>query len=250
VRDEKTSKGLTLELRVFRPQTFKSSQMVAAWPGMAFLARMSVDHLVRELDAKPFAEIHSRGNSVVVKDGVAEVSSAKSLFYSSSKLIIFSGEEQPTITEDVYRMADMVMSFAQKCNVRRVYTIAAFPATFDAPPSVFAIANNPRLLSELERLSIPLLREGFVTGLNGVLIGVAEERDIDGICLLGQVHSASVPQPRTVKAVLDLLARILEVHIDTSALEREAELMEKTIRREVERHRPQRAKGQTQRYIS
>jgi len=239
-----------LELRVFRPQTFDSSQMVAAWPGMALLARMSVDHLVRELDAKPFAEIYSKGNSVTVKDGVAEASSTKNLFYCSSKLIIFSGEEQPTITEDVYRMADLVMSFAQKCNVRRVYTVAAFPATFDAPPNVFAIANNPRLLSELERLSVPLLREGFVTGLNGVLIGVAKERNIDGICLLGQVHSVSVPQPRTVKAVLDVLARILEVHIDTSTLEREADLMEKTIRREVERHRSQRAKKKTQRYIS
>jgi len=224
--------------------------MVAAWPGMALLARMSADYLVRELDAKPFAEIYSRGNSVIVKDGVAEVSSSKNLFYCSSKLIIFSGEEQPTITDDVHRMADLVMSFAQKCNVRRVYTIAAFPATFHTLPNVFAIANNPRLLSELQRLSIPLLREGFVTGLNGVLIGVAKERDIDGICLLGQVHSVSVPQPRTVKAVLDVLARILEVHIETSTLEREAELMEKTIRREVERHRSQRAKRQTQRYIS
>ena len=239
-----------MELRVFKPQTFESSQMVAAWPGMALLARMSADYLVRELDAKPFAEIYSKGNSVTVKDGVAEVSSAKNLFYCSSKLIIFSGEEQPTITEDVYKMTDLVMSFAQKCNARRVYTIAAFPATFDALPSVFAIANNPRLLSELERLSVPLLREGFVTGLNGVLVGVAKERDIDGICLLGQVHSVSVPQPRTVKAVLDVLARILEVHIDTSTLEREAELMEKTVRREVERHRSQRAKKQTQRYIS
>ena len=239
-----------MELRVFKPRTFESSQMVAAWPGMALLARMSVDHLVRELDAKPFAEIYSRGNSVIVKDGVAEVSSSKNLFYCSSKLIIFSGEEQPTITDDVHRMADLVMSFAQKCNVRRVYTIAAFPATFHTLPNVFAIANNPRLLSELQRLSIPLLREGFVTGLNGVLIGVAKERDIDGICLLGQVHSVSVPQPRTVKAVLDVLARIMEVHIETSTLEREAELMEKTIRREVERHRSQRAKRQTQRYIS
>lgn len=239
-----------VELKLYKEHKFEKTQMIAAWPGMALLAKMSVDYLVRQLDAKPFAEIYSRGNSVIVKDGIAEISSAKNLFYRHRELIMFSGEEQPAVADEVYRAAELVMDFAERSKVRKLYTIAAFPTGFSTSPKVFAVVNNPRLLGELEKLKIPVLRDGLVTGLNGVLIGVAKERGIDGICLLGQVHSMSLPQPRTMKVVLDALAKMLGIDVDTSRLEKEAELMEESIRKEAERFQQERIKRETERYIS
>lgn len=241
-----------MEVRLLKEERFESPQMVAGWPGMAMLAKMCVDHLISGLKAKPFAEIQSRGNSVMVKDGLAEVSSVRNMFYRHKQVIVFSGEEQPRLVDEVYRTADTVLEFAKRRRVRRLYTIAAFPSTFDGAPKVFGIANSARLVHELERLKIPVMSEGFVAGLNGVLIGVAKEKGIDAVCLLGQIQRMDISQPRTVKAVLDTLAEIIGMEVDTKGLEREAEMMEESIRREVEQFHStrERMRKETERYIS
>jgi len=239
-----------LEVRLLKEERFENPQMVAGWPGMALLARMCVDYLILGLKAEPFAEICSRGNSVVVKDGLAEISSVRNTFYHHEQVIIFSGEEQPGLVDEVYRIADIVLEFAKRHKVERLYTVAAFPATFDSIPKVFGVANSAKLVDELQRLNIPVLSEGFVTGLNGVLVGVAKEKGIDAVCLLGQILRVNIPQPRTVKAVLDTLAKMIGIKLDTSGLEKEAEMMEESIRKEVERVHMERIRKETERYIS
>ena len=239
-----------MELIVHKERKFKRPQMVAAWPGMALLAKMSVDYLIHHLHAKPFAEIRSRGNSITIKNGVADTLVARDQFYHDRNTVMFSGQRQPGNDEDIYKLAELVIDLAENLKVQRLFTIAAFPAAFSDPPKVYGTANRRTILQELRRFNIPILRDGFVTGLNGVLIGVAKERDIDAVCLLGQVHSINIPQPRTVKAVLDVLATMLEINIDTRSLVKQAEQMEQSIQKELERLQSSKGKKETQFYIS
>jgi proteasome assembly chaperone (PAC2) family protein len=57
-----------------------------------------------------------------------------------------------------------------------------------------------------------------ISGLNGLLLGVAQERGIDGICLLGEVPfyiaQMQIEYPKSSQAVLRVLTRMLEVEID------------------------------------
>jgi hypothetical protein len=59
-----------------------------------------------------------------------------------------------------------------------------------------------------------------IAGLNGLLLGVAKERGVNGICLLGEVptHASRVENPMAALAILGILATMLGIEVDTSEL--------------------------------
>jgi hypothetical protein len=66
--------------------------------------------------------------------------------------------------------------------------------------------------------------------LNGLLLGVAKERSIDGICLLGEVpaYATRIQNPMAALAIIEVLAKMLDIKVDTAEL---AELAEETKER-------------------
>ena len=69
--------------------------------------------------------------------------------------------------------------------------------------------------------------------MNGILIGVAKRRGIDGICLMGEIKYANVPQHLSSKAVLERLTDILGLKLDTTQLERRAQKIDASIRKSL-----------------
>ena len=59
-----------------------------------------------------------------------------------------------------------------------------------------------------------------ISGLNGLLLGVAKEREIEGVCLLGEVpmHATRIPNPIAALAVLRALVKMLDIEIDLTEL--------------------------------
>jgi proteasome assembly chaperone (PAC2) family protein len=55
-----------------------------------------------------------------------------------------------------------------------------------------------------------------IAGLNGLLLGVAKEREMEGICLLGEVpsYATRLQNPMAALAVLEVLTTMLGVDID------------------------------------
>jgi len=56
--------------------------------------------------------------------------------------------------------------------------------------------------------------------LNGLLLGVAKKRDVDGICLLGEVptYATRMQNPMAALAILNKLTQMLDIKIDTDEL--------------------------------
>jgi proteasome assembly chaperone (PAC2) family protein len=74
-------------------------------------------------------------------------------------------------------------------------------------------------MSEIEGKS----ERGSITGLNGLLLGIAKKRGFDAICLMGEIpdylSGVPFPYPRASKAVLELFSRLLGIEIDYSPLD-------------------------------
>ncbi|MFQ6052756.1 MAG: PAC2 family protein [Candidatus Bathyarchaeia archaeon] len=246
-----------MEIRYLSEPDLDEPSMVAAWPGMGYLAKISADYLRRRLRARPFAEIIYYQNAIVYKDGLARLRSIMHRFYSAPQqnLIFCIGEAQPSIPEEAYRLARCVVGVAERFNVRRIYTMAAYPGDYQDEPQVYGVYTDEGLRDVLLEAGVQLLDgEGAVNGLNGVLIGVAKNRGIEGICLMGEIRYANVPQHLSSKAVLERLTAILGFEIDTSQLERRAERVEASIRRRLseypEAEEPYRKEEEKFKYIS
>jgi len=235
--------------------SLRNPTLIAAWPGMGMLARMSADYLIQQLDAKQFAEIRSPSNDIYFKDGMGKLSQYKHRFYycngKQSDLIVCSGEIQPQSLSAIQQLANQVLDVAEEFGAKRVYTFAAVPNPHDVKPRVFGVVNKPELREFLRENSVQLVSgDGRITGLNGLLIGIAQQRKIEGICLLCEIRYLDIPQPRSVQAVLNTLTKILGIKIDMSELERQAEEMEQKIEKIREHRTPQEGRTKEPRYIS
>ncbi|MEM2902194.1 MAG: PAC2 family protein [Candidatus Bathyarchaeia archaeon] len=211
------------------------SDLVAAWPGMGMLAVITAEHLRKVLNADLVAEVYAPLNSIAFKDGVLGESAMESKLYLADggdwRLLICIGDSQPLTAPEVYDLAESVVQVAKELGVKRVITAAATLSRFQSVPKVYGIVTNRELLSLLKECGIPPASgEGRITGLNGVLLDVAQKAGMDGICLLGQIRYVDVPQPRSASAVLKVLAKLLNLSIDVSDLEKEADRLDASIR--------------------
>ena len=109
-----------------RPE-LKEPNMIAAWPGMGYLAKISADYLRRRLKATLFAEIRYYHNVLVYNNGKAELAPIRHKLYASKEhnLIICVGDAQPSIPEEGIRLAEKIADMALDLGLRRLYTMPA-----------------------------------------------------------------------------------------------------------------------------
>ena len=193
--------------------------MIAGWPGMGSVALGVVDYLQRKLDAVKFAEIEIDPlaiiDSVAVEDGLASIApTPKNCFYYTKNpdLIIFKGEAQLPGQEGILLLEE-VLELALRFKVKRIYTGAAFPipVSHKDRPQVYFAVNKNELKEPLARFRILPMEGGHISGLNGLLLGFAEKKNIEAACLLATMpqYAISLPNPKASLAIIDLLQKAL-----------------------------------------
>lgn len=206
--------------------------MLAAWPGMGGVAIIAARYLTEKWGAKEFGSIAPEDffdlSGVLIEDNtVRDLEFPENKFYLSRSRgrrdwIIFIGEAQPLMNG--YRLANLVLDVAQKFGVKRLYTFAAAPTHIyhTKKPRVLAVATMPKLIRGLEKYDVTLLKQGSISGLNGLLLGAAKQRNIPGICLLGEIpiYTTHIANPRSAKAVLQVLAQMSNLEIDLTDIDR------------------------------
>ncbi len=234
---------------LYREPELEAPILIASWPGIGNIGIIAVDTLRRALKAEELGEIEPweffYPKKVVIRDGILktlEFPSSKFYFKRTPKydLLFFIGEEQPDTGTKVYaegakayRMANLVVDVALRFGCRRIYTsgAAVAPIHHTTSPRVWAVPNNSLLLGEMKNYQNVVLMsdieghsgQGNITGLNGLLLGVARRRGIDAVCLMGEIpiylHGFPIPYPRGSRAVVEVLSKILGVTIDMTELD-------------------------------
>jgi hypothetical protein len=217
--------------------------MLAAWPGISNVAMIVATYLNKKLELKQLAEVQAPyffdPIGVLVKDNIIEEPQfPQSRFYywknspGKNDLILFIGEAQPGTKG--YDMANCVLDIGQRFKARKVYTCAAALTRIHhtEQPRVWGVGTNLAVTGELEKYN--LVRGGNlqIAGLNGLLLGAAKKRDIDGICLLGEVptYATRMQNPIAALAILNKLTEILDIEIDTGELARLASETRETMK--------------------
>lgn len=209
----------------------KACNFIAAWPGIGNVALIITQYLKDKLQAEEIGEIlpfdFFDPIGVVVRDNIVETPQfPESKFYywhnsnSDTDIVLFIGEEQPVFKG--YELAQRVLEIAQKFKVRRIYTLAAAITRMHHTEmsKVWAVATNRKLLNELKKYEVVLRGDLHIAGLNGLFLGVAKERGMDGVCLLGEVptYATKIPNPKAALAILRILTKMLDIEIDLSEL--------------------------------
>ena len=213
-----------------RPK-LNSPNMLAAWPGIGNVAIIVANYLKRKLDFKELGEIEAPyffdPIGVSVKEGVVEAPQfPQSSFYywknkgGGSDLILLIGDDQPT--SKGYELANCVLDMGLKFQAGRVYTCAAAMTRIHhtEQPGVWGVATSRQVTKELNKYDLTQPANVQIAGLNGLLLGVAKERGIEGVCLMGEVplYATRMQNPIAAMAVLKVLTKVLDIEIDLAEL--------------------------------
>ena len=225
-----------------RPK-LNSPNMIAAWPGIGNVSLLVATYLERKLDFKKLGEIEAAyffdPIGVVVRDNIVEAPQfPQSKFYywenkgEGSDIILFIGDDQPAAKG--YELANCVVDVGLSFQVKRVYTCAAALTRIhhSEQPKVWGVATGPELTDELQRYDLVQRGNLQIAGLNGLFLGVAKEKGVEGICLLGEVptYATRIQNPMAALAILGILPKMLDIEIDTFELAQLAEEMKEKMK--------------------
>lgn len=178
-------------------ENFKDPWLVAVWPGMGQVALTAGYYLMSKLQMVELADLPGEGlfdiEHVDVENGlVRKPERPRSRFFAwrdpeqKRDLILFIGEAQPPLGK--FDFCHRLLDYATSLGVKQVVTFAAMATRMhpEAACDVFAAGTSEKLCEQLSTRELKLLT-GHIGGLNGILLGAAAQRDIPGICLLGEL---------------------------------------------------------------
>ena len=231
-------------IKLYKHARPKSCVMLASWPGIGDVSLTAAKYLVEKLNAVEIGEIEPveffEPIGVAVKDNVVErprFPESKLYYWPSDKggksLVIFIGEEQPAFKG--YELVNCVLDVAQRLKVTRVYSCAAAVTRIhhSEETKVWGVATTSELLDELSKYNVILRGNLRIAGLNGLILGMAKERGMEGMCLLGEVpsYATQIANPKASLAVLGVLTKMLGVTVDLEELDQLAKQVDEEMGR-------------------
>jgi proteasome assembly chaperone (PAC2) family protein len=221
-------------LKITARPKLTNPNLLAAWPGIGNVALIIANYLKAKLPFKELGYLEPAYffdpiGVLVREDVVEEPSFPQSDFYyyknpEGNDLILFIGDDQPA--SKGYELAHCILDVGERFGAERIYTCAAAITRIHhtEPPKVWGVSTSHLLATELKSFKLEHSSNLQIAGLNGLLLGVAKEREIDGVCLLGEVpvYAGRVPNPMAALSVLKVLNNMLGIQVDLADMSRMA----------------------------
>ncbi|MGB9853525.1 MAG: PAC2 family protein [Candidatus Bathyarchaeales archaeon] len=177
--------------RMISTPMLKNPIFVQGLPGFGNVGKIAAHLLIRFCGAKPFAELYSPyfpDYVSVDSDGVCRL--PKYEFYAApmekNDFIIMTGDTQPSFEDVVahYELCGEILNFAIKNGCSLIITIGGAPSSEDKS-QVYVAATSSQLAVDFMEKGAIIYGKGRIVGATGLMLGLAKERGLDGICLLG-----------------------------------------------------------------
>jgi predicted ATP-grasp superfamily ATP-dependent carboligase len=223
-------------VRIYRNVKFENEPiMLASWPGMGNVGIISTDYLRSKMNAEVLAEIDMSPyfvpESIVVEDGLAELPELpRSVIYYTHNpdMLIFESNAQIAGKEGISIIKKLVQ-FAEMYKVKRIFTAAAFAqdVSHSSTPQILGAFNRQDMIDEFKAVGVKPMETGYIAGLNGLMLGVAANYDIEAGCFLGTIptFAANLAYPKASLEIIKLMENVFDINVDTSDLEKSIELV-------------------------
>lgn len=236
---------MSSKMRELAQAELRDPVLLAAWPGMGHVALRAFAFLQESLGAQHLAVMEDpeffQLPGASIENGLIQPARVPQSSFSCWRrgsgprdLMFFIGERQPVSGKEL-PLAEGVLEFARKHGVSRVLTSAAMPSSINhyQPSRVWVTATHRDILKEVSPFCYRVLEDGQISGMNGLLLGVAKRRAMKGFCLLGEIpfYTTAIENPKASMAVLQVLAAVLDLEVDMSELRELAVRTEKEVDR-------------------
>ena len=219
-----------------RPQ-LRDPVLIEGLPGVGNVGKLAADHLIEELKAVKFADLHSRHfppQVLVLPDGTLRL--VNNEFYSwknphgGQDLVFLIGDYQGLTAEGQYVLADAILTFVKELGVKRMFTLGGYgTGQILEKPRVLGAATSEDIVADMKKHGVTFSKDepgGGIVGASGLLLGLGKLRDMEGVCLMGET-SGYLVDPKSARAVLEVISKSLGIQVDFAELENRAAQMDK-----------------------
>ena len=176
--------------QIFDP-VLENPIFVQGLPGFGNVGKIAAYLLIKFCSAKSFTELYSPSfPDYVSVDSKGICRLPRYEFHAApmekNDFIIMTGDTQPSFDDVVahYEVCSEILEFIENHGCNFLVTMGGVPISEDKA-QVYVAATSPRLAAEFMEKGAVIYSKGRIMGATGLMLGLAKERGLDGVCLLG-----------------------------------------------------------------
>jgi uncharacterized protein (TIGR00162 family) len=212
----------------------KNPILIEGLPGIGNVGKVAVDFIIDELKAKKLYDIFSYTfpHSVFVNEKNLVSLPQISLYYKQfndkrNDLLLLAGDIQPTDEVASYEFTDKILDLFEKFNGKEIITLGGI-GLVNAPkkPKMYCTGNSKEIIKKYKngtKINDKLYGVvGPIIGVSGILLGMAEKRNIRAISFLAETLGHPLYLGiKGSKEIIKILDKKLELKVDIKKLEKE-----------------------------
>ncbi len=210
--------------------------LIEGLPGVGHVGKLAAEHLLEEFDSTLVRQVYAQEFPPQVEideEGVADLTCAE--FHAvetdgdGPDLLVLTGDHQAATNAGHYQLTDAFLDIATSFGVERVFALGGVPTgELIEEYTVIGAVTDADAKDELLDADVEFREDepaGGIVGVSGLLLGLGKRRGLTASCLMGET-SGYLVDPKSARAVLEVLQELLEFDVDYETLEDRAEEME------------------------
>jgi uncharacterized protein (TIGR00162 family) len=206
-------------------------------PGIGNVGKLAVEHIIEETNATKFADLYSKDfppQVFINMDGSIKLVNNEFYYWKAKKrnqrdLVLLTGDYQGLSSHGQYDLAEKILDIVQELNVKEIFTLGGYGLGHEIKePKVLCATTDKKLVNKMKKYGAVFKKNepgGGIVGASGLLLGLGKLRGMKGACFMGETPGYLV-DPKSAKAVLKILMKMLNLDINLSELEKKAKEIE------------------------
>jgi uncharacterized protein (TIGR00162 family) len=211
--------------------------LIEGLPGIGNVGKLAVEHLIDNIKATKFADLYSEDfppQVFINTDGTIELVKNEFYYWNAKNkkqrdLILLTGDYQALSSQGQYELVEKILDIIEEFGVKEIFTLGGYGLGHEIrEPKVLCATTDEHLVKTMKKYGAIFRRNepgGGIVGASGLLLGLGKLRGLQGTCFMGETPGYLV-DPKSAKALLSILIKILNVDINLSALEKKAKEIE------------------------
>ena len=226
-----------IEIDEVATPTLDDPVLIEGLPGVGHIGKLAAEHLLEEFNGELVRRVYSTEFPPQVNvddEGTAELTCAEfhAVETPGSDVLVLTGDHQAGTNAGHYTLTSTFLDVAEEFGVERAFALGGVPTgELVEEYTVLGAVSDPGLKDDLTDAGVEFRPDepaGGIVGVSGLVLGLGGRRGMEAACLMGET-SGYLVDPKSARAVLEIIESLLEFEVDYGSLEERAEEMEEVI---------------------
>lgn len=209
----------------------KNPILITSFPGIGLVGTIASAYFITELNLENIGILESKMLPPVASLYEGLVLPPLRVYESKDLNFLLIHSDVPIVPQIAYGISRVIVNWAIKVNVNRVFSLAGI-ATLEDKKRVFGAVTHKSLLDEIKD-HVEIFRTGTISGIAGSILNECVASKLPGIALLGETSGFN-PDPRAAANLIGAMNKILGWKVNVDKLLKEAEFIEAQMQKLAE----------------